>query len=95
MEEEEASSEPLHIGAQVGAGGDVGHYPNLGFVMICTGINTPKLWLHFLCLGWTGLGFGPSRWGGVASFVSQPVSHTFYSLGGDLVALGAGCRGPG
>lgn len=35
----------------LGQGVGAGDYPRLGFVMICTGINTPKLRLRFLCSG--------------------------------------------
>lgn len=41
-----ARSKPLHIGVGVGASGS----PRLDFVMICIGINAPKLQFHFLCL---------------------------------------------
>lgn len=81
----------------LGQGLGASDYPRLDFVMICTEINAPKLQPHFLCLSSSCLS-GPV----LGAHTFQPrsphssrmagffVNHAFYSLGGDLVALGAG-----
>lgn len=85
----------------LGWGLGAGDYPRLGFVMICSGINAPKLSFHFLCLwdrawlplAWLWASSGqcprPPAWEltyRMASFRSLPVSHAFCSSGGDLGA---------
>ena len=86
----------------LGQGVGAGDYPRLDFVMICTEINAPKLQPHFLCLSSSSLSgpvlgahtfqAGSPHSSRMASFF---VSHAFYSLGGDLVALGVGGCSPG
>lgn len=81
----------------LGQGVGAGDYPRLDFVMICTEINAPKLQPRFPCLSSSSpsgpvLGALTSQAGSLHSsrMASFFVSHAFYSLGGDLVALGAG-----